>query len=158
MEEQEFNMVQTMTLPDNWGEAILFDEKSGTTQFARSYDNFGRQLVWKNNFSDVFKTSCDVECIHQPKPFLVNYFNCSSKKQFFLSWVATEAVAKLFDVPILYWLKKNGMNNKILPIGKSVLASYEDTEYEIMVVTNKNENHFMAFAKKFNLDLITSIC
>ncbi len=150
-------MVQKTILPDGWGEALLYEERTGVMRCPRSYDNSGKQLIWHNNFNDVYKTSCDVESIDQPQNYLMGYYQFSSANDFFASWVATEASAKLFDIPILYWLKNYGMIKKAIPLGRCIILKHNDSEYELLTIRSEEQTRYMAFAKMLNYDLIKNI-
>lgn len=100
-------------LPTGWGRAELLragchlPPNAGT---ARAYDHEGRQLVWSSiTFTrGRMRFACDLENRSRPSSDLARYFGLG-KHEFTRRWVVTEVLAKLFDVPVLLWLRQRGL-------------------------------------------------
>jgi hypothetical protein len=108
MEGQAYNKI---LLPFNFGLAIITQNNVGKIplNFPRSYDGFGKLLIWyPSNWAKDFKKACDLENNVRSVDYLSKHFK--QKATFFhANWVCNEVLAKLFDIPLMVWIKKYGI-------------------------------------------------
>jgi len=97
-----------LLLPFNFGLAFIVQDflLHPSMDLPHSYDGFGKTLIWYPS-SDIkkLKKACDLENEIRATEYMSLYFNMKSP-YFLANWVCNEVLAKLFDIPILLWIKK----------------------------------------------------
>ncbi|ACF12841.1 hypothetical protein Ctha_0370 [Chloroherpeton thalassium ATCC 35110] len=102
----DFHRIQA---PKTWGYCTICNspEAFPVLLAPRAYDNSGRTLYWTDE-SLAFKRACDFENHETDVSWMASRYHLTDDV-FLKSWVCTEVAAKLFDLPILVFLKKNGL-------------------------------------------------
>jgi hypothetical protein len=94
-------------LPSGWGEAALFDrDETPWKDATRSYDHGGGCLAWRVPAD--LQGACDMERSDKDAGTLPHDLGVP-RDGFLDAWVAAEASAKLFHVPIVLWLRQRGL-------------------------------------------------
>ena len=101
-----------LDLPIHWGRATLSSVPRGGGYGVglRAYDHRGHRLLWNPPDEDApFYAACDVESRARDCSFMASCL-ATEPESFPYAWVATEVQAKLADLPVLCWLRGNGLS------------------------------------------------
>lgn len=150
MDELSMNTFE-IPLPPHWGLAQLYKLGSAPlalTGVVRSYDSSGNVLIWQEYDRGVPAAyrACDVE---QESDFCGEMAALLGVKErnFHRSWVFTEVLAKLLNIPILIWLKRFGLiegsRGKITEIDASHFGAKGRTR--IFTMASPSTNHCFGF-------------
>ena len=91
----------------NVGTGTLFEGRHGAI---RSYDHHSAVFSWQPpRRLNLARAAIDVEAKHQPSAAEMAAGFGLSVDEFLARWTATEAVAKVLDVPVLERLKRQGL-------------------------------------------------
>lgn len=114
-------------LPEGFGRsAVLYvpapgEEIPSWPQYAvgagtHSYDSKGALLGWNSGLS--YPHVCDMEYLSRSSGLylvLQEKFGTRSQEEFLWRWVITETLAKLYNVPIVFWTQKHGLSLRLEP-------------------------------------------
>ena len=98
--------VYRIDLPEPFGSALFGPDSPGGYDYARAYDHLGNRLAWALPRGQV--GACDVERQTGTRSWLANAYGMSDQA-FLASWVQTETVAKMLDVPIMTYVRAQGL-------------------------------------------------
>lgn len=114
-----------ISLPEGFGRpAILYVPDSeeeipsypyyGVGTGTHSYDSEGALLCWNSGLSCVH--ACDMEYLSRSSGLhlvLQEEFGTANQDDFLWRWVTTEVLAKMHNVPIVYWTQEHGLSLRL---------------------------------------------
>ena len=97
-------------LPGGWGllELRRADERRAVQRALLSYDARDRMLVWRPGPAVRGHAACDIEAYDRPVPAPLRPRGCTAL-EFFARWTATEVVAKVLQIPVVIWIREQGL-------------------------------------------------
>jgi hypothetical protein len=94
-----------VTVPFALGRGI----RSGDPAATRSRLADGREVACDRTAPDGRAVACDAELVAPPPPLLAGAHGIRDPLAFATAWTRAECSAKLHDVPMLVWLRRNGL-------------------------------------------------
>jgi hypothetical protein len=97
-------------LPGGWGmlELRRADERRAVQRALLSYDARDRLLVWRPGRAVRGDAACDIEAYDRPVPAPFR-LRGRTALEFFARWTATEVVAKVLQIPVVIWIREEGL-------------------------------------------------
>ena len=94
---------------------------------ARTYLATGECVVWEPDVPGGTRIAVDAELASTPvPPALAARFGVTDPDRFWVLWTRCETAAKLYDVPILTWVRRHGLRDPVPRPGLALCTITED--------------------------------